>query len=223
MRHWLEKVVVLLQAETADLRQLAVLAGGDPRTFYRGVKAGTLDISNQDIHGMQFSESADRYLVKIKKAVHGEERVAMVLAYLMHDRDDGLNVLSSYREDRSHTVMRAIALLNEEIDTEASGFGLHPTLSQERECIALIRSVLRFYSKTMRESRHNIFYYIVKLLSDYPEANEYLRRRYVKSTQSSYQYAGDLRGFGGSSRPYNYRGEIETRLFPGVRTVSKPV
>jgi tetratricopeptide (TPR) repeat protein len=36
--HWLDKVSEILEAETSDLGQLALIAGGDPKTFYSGTE-----------------------------------------------------------------------------------------------------------------------------------------------------------------------------------------
>jgi hypothetical protein len=55
MSHWLQKVVAILKAETADLRELAHLAGGNPETFYRGAKMDGVDLSGQDLRGMEFT------------------------------------------------------------------------------------------------------------------------------------------------------------------------
>src|SRR5262245_48793315 len=55
MQNWLDKVLLLLQAETSDLRELARLAGGDPRTFYRGANLDGVDFSGQDVSGMEFN------------------------------------------------------------------------------------------------------------------------------------------------------------------------
>jgi tetratricopeptide (TPR) repeat protein len=52
--HWLDKVVEILQADTADLRQLALLAGGDPDTFYRHTRLSDVDVGAQNIAGMEF-------------------------------------------------------------------------------------------------------------------------------------------------------------------------
>jgi hypothetical protein len=37
MKHWLQTVITLLEADTADLRELARIAGGNPKIFYRGI------------------------------------------------------------------------------------------------------------------------------------------------------------------------------------------
>jgi squalene synthase HpnC len=56
MSHWLDKVVTLLQSETSDLRELARIAGGDPRTFYRGANMNGSDFCGQDLRGMEFTD-----------------------------------------------------------------------------------------------------------------------------------------------------------------------
>src|SRR4051812_43347157 len=55
MRHWLDGVLLLLQADTSDLRELARLAGGNPKTFYRGANLDGVDISGQDVGDMEFT------------------------------------------------------------------------------------------------------------------------------------------------------------------------
>lgn len=60
MAHWLDKVVALLQAETADLRELAIIAGGNPKTFYRGASLDDVDLSDQDVRGMNLSLDLNR-------------------------------------------------------------------------------------------------------------------------------------------------------------------
>jgi hypothetical protein len=44
MTHWLDMVITLLQANTSDLRELARLAGADPKTFYQGIEIERLDL-----------------------------------------------------------------------------------------------------------------------------------------------------------------------------------
>jgi Sigma-70 factor, region 1.1 len=51
----LTKAIKLLQAETADLRELAHLAGADPRIFYRGIRLEDLDVGDLNIQRMEFS------------------------------------------------------------------------------------------------------------------------------------------------------------------------
>ncbi|HEY1632565.1 MAG TPA: hypothetical protein VGF56_14715 [Rhizomicrobium sp.] len=56
MTHWLDIVIELIKADTADLRALAKLAGADPRTFYVGTRLDGADIRSQDLRGMLFTE-----------------------------------------------------------------------------------------------------------------------------------------------------------------------
>jgi len=55
MPHWLEKALHLIEADTHDLRELAILAGGDPRTFYLDTSLDGADLRGQDLRGMKFS------------------------------------------------------------------------------------------------------------------------------------------------------------------------
>jgi tetratricopeptide (TPR) repeat protein len=54
--HWLGKVRLILEADTADLRELALLAGANPKTFYVGARLKGVDVRGQDLRGMKFSE-----------------------------------------------------------------------------------------------------------------------------------------------------------------------
>src|SRR6185312_7102986 len=60
MAHWLEKIITILNADTSDLRELAILAGGDPKTFYLGVDVTQIDFQHQNIDGMEFSRPAQK-------------------------------------------------------------------------------------------------------------------------------------------------------------------
>lgn len=53
---WGKTVIDILAADTSDLRKLALMAGGDPKTFYRGAKTEGLDIRGQDLRGMEFTD-----------------------------------------------------------------------------------------------------------------------------------------------------------------------
>jgi tetratricopeptide (TPR) repeat protein len=63
MAHWLDGVLTLLEAETADLTELARLVGADPKTFYRGADFRRADLSDEDIsafdtHGGDLSKAS---------------------------------------------------------------------------------------------------------------------------------------------------------------------
>jgi hypothetical protein len=55
--HWLSRVEEVLSADTADLRQLAEIAGCDPRTFYVGQDLSECDLAGQDLRCMDLSGS----------------------------------------------------------------------------------------------------------------------------------------------------------------------
>src|SRR3954447_21170828 len=56
MAHWLDKVVEILKADTADLRELALIAGYDLADFYRGTVLAGADLTGQDLAGMRFRD-----------------------------------------------------------------------------------------------------------------------------------------------------------------------
>lgn len=62
MDHWLKTIVHLLEAETSNLRELAEIAGSDPRTFYIGTNMDGTDLSGQDLRGMQFTSLDLRFI-----------------------------------------------------------------------------------------------------------------------------------------------------------------
>lgn len=53
--HWLQQASDLIQSEVSDLKALAVLAGSDPTTFYRGADLSKTDLSGQDLRGLDFT------------------------------------------------------------------------------------------------------------------------------------------------------------------------
>lgn len=52
MRDWLKGVVRILEADTGDLRELAIIGGADPATLYIGTNLDGVDIRGQDLRGM---------------------------------------------------------------------------------------------------------------------------------------------------------------------------
>ena len=56
MEEWLQEVIAILSADTADLRELARICRANPRYFYRGASMEGIDISGQDIRGMEFTD-----------------------------------------------------------------------------------------------------------------------------------------------------------------------
>lgn len=60
--HWLDRVQDIYSADTPNLRELALSAGGDPANFYLGTDLRGADIRGQDLRGMQFSRISLRDL-----------------------------------------------------------------------------------------------------------------------------------------------------------------
>jgi hypothetical protein len=84
MSHWLDRVIQLLTADTADLNELARIAGYDPRTFYIGTNMDGVDISGQDVSTIQFT-GFDIEKVKYDRdtrppALEGQKAIAEVEA-----------------------------------------------------------------------------------------------------------------------------------------------
>lgn len=50
--NWIATIARILCAQTADLRELALIAKGDPRTFYIGTSLDGVDLRGQDLRGM---------------------------------------------------------------------------------------------------------------------------------------------------------------------------
>lgn len=102
MSHWLDKVVELLEADTMDLRDLARLAGADPRTFYRGIDPKTLDLNGQDLEGIEFGDGLDyaktmaKFLAHVHAAKRQEERLALLLLEIVEMPERRRDVIDAY-------------------------------------------------------------------------------------------------------------------------------
>ncbi len=53
--HWMDKILEIFDADTTDLRRLAIIAGADPRYFYIGTALNGADIRGQDLTGMKLT------------------------------------------------------------------------------------------------------------------------------------------------------------------------
>jgi hypothetical protein len=56
MTHWLQKAAELLESDDSDLKKLAQKAGANPTFFYRGANLEGVNISGQDLRGMEFTD-----------------------------------------------------------------------------------------------------------------------------------------------------------------------
>lgn len=206
MSHWLEKVIALLEAETSDLRELARLAGGNPKTFYRGVDLNNLDTTGQDLEGMEFSEpfgpatSAVRkqkliyntvgdlarpveVVQKVLRVRKQEERMAILLDLLLRNPADAPFLLTLYSKDKAKYANRVLKQLEIEVRASASVgdmFGAVPNYSR-LSALQLARIVNRPFSRGMPNNRAFLLYFMAKHLARYPDINKYLRTKLERS------------------------------------------
>lgn len=103
MSHWLDKVIELLEADTMDLRDLAKIAGADPKIFYRGIDPRALDLSGQDLDGIDFGDGADfyaksmaKYLAHVCTARRQEERLSLLLLEIVQMPERRRNVIDAF-------------------------------------------------------------------------------------------------------------------------------
>jgi hypothetical protein len=100
MSHWADKVVDLLTASTRDLRELAEMAGGDPRTFYRGINLEDLELTHSDdIGGMQFGEITESDLAHAATLSALAKRRVFIKTHTLSMRGNTSEIDFSYNID----------------------------------------------------------------------------------------------------------------------------
>lgn len=225
MSHWLDTVMKLLRADTSDLRELANIANADANVFYLGVDTEKLDLSQQDVRGLRFTDFVSCRLAEIRNLGRREERIALILDSIVYDRSIGIKILDGIEDDRSDDVLQIVQLLKEQLSV-----GIVSPISRKKyiryayrakdekkihstiENIVLISSVFIWFSKTISYTRHHLFYFMVKHLSKYPEIKRYLQDKYMKGrtdyTNTSrwgprYSYKEEIERYLGCSRPSN--------------------
>lgn len=190
MTHWLDKVITILDAETSNLRELARLAGGDPRTFYKGINIEKLDLTGQDIEGMEFSEEnfdiqreqaelelhvhqqnwpVEQVVHSIRRVRRQEERAALILAEFLNDRSRAADILQRYRYDSAMNVRDVIRRLEEILQDEIYG--------KKRSDLYIARRVSGAFARTDANKRHLLTYFIAKYLSYRPDIRRWLRAK----------------------------------------------
>ncbi|SEI15768.1 hypothetical protein [Tardiphaga sp. OK245] len=145
MAHWLDKVTVLLTADTNDLHELARIAGSDPRTFYIGVDPSSLELDGQNIDDIEFSTRDDFFvdsfdgrsislpldgsnlIVDVKRLTSAirnhkrqEERLAILLRLILQNRRTALPILTTYGKDKAKSANAALSELAAAIKDEQS-------------------------------------------------------------------------------------------------------
>lgn len=204
MTHWLAKIITLFEADTADLRELARLAGGNPEIFYRGIKLDELDIEGQNLEGMEFlppekpatgDQKAfdlgphEQNLIpshmaqKIKGARRQEERAAMLLAEFLRDRSRGMQIIDSYARDKANLTHSVLSVLRKIREEELAG--------KPRTNLYIARSVSGRFARTI-EKRGILTYYFAKHLSSYPEIKAWLKYKSVIGLPKDKQKEFDL-------------------------------
>lgn len=180
MAHWLDKVLELLSAETADLKELASIAGADHRTFYIGIDPQSLDLDGQDIEGIVFSEEAtfegeqrQRFLRQIYAAKRQEERVVLLLKELL----DGL----SSRDEIAKAFPATTRFEKRGIQEMRRQAGLFDATSRSGKIIAITTMANRFYQLSFTERKGLLLYFFAKHLGYVPQIREFVERKLSKS------------------------------------------
>lgn len=63
MTHWLSLVVTLLESNSSDLRELARIAGGNPKDFYLGTDLSGVDVRGHDLRGVSLTAKQSATLI----------------------------------------------------------------------------------------------------------------------------------------------------------------
>jgi hypothetical protein len=188
--HWLDKVVALFQADTADLRELARMAGGNPKIFYRGINLEDLDLTGQNIEGMEFSppvqskqipgeqldlelpsrseDSLKQRALRIRSAKRQEERVALLLAEFLQDRHRAMQIIESYSFDKARPANAVLNALKKVRHAEVNG--------KQFSNLQIARKVSGCFAKA-EDKRSVVAYFFAKHLRPYPELKEWIRSK----------------------------------------------
>jgi hypothetical protein len=184
---------MLLQAETADLRELARIAGANPATFYRGIDLHDLELNGQNIEGMEFSSPPHRQNVtgyqldldiylpddidrpentaaRIKSAPRQEQRAAMLLGEFLRNRSRALQIIEKYTNDKARLTNSALNVLRDIWMEEVEG--------RKFTDLQIARKVSGCFSKA-EDKRAVLAYYLAKHLPLSYELKKWLREKSV--------------------------------------------
>ena len=188
MSHWLGKIIELLSADTADLRELALIAGGNPLVFYRGIDPKDLDLSGQDLRGIEFKNVNQDYINIIKQKQPKEQRLCMLLDSIIQNRSSGLKIIEMYGQSNSGYEHLSIGELYRALSLELE--------TKKVDNISLVRAMRRPLSHQLGKSRVQLLYYMAKYLAKYPEINTYIRKSWAKSTSRDFDsYRHEIESF----------------------------
>jgi hypothetical protein len=143
---------------------------------FSGVTVGTHPYSRSKLGSEQIRKLASEGMSAIEYASWHEERVAIILDYILRDRALGARLLVLYpRDRRSGTATAAITSLQKALrDRE--------TLPTNLE---LVKIAYREFSHVMSTTRARLLYSFAKHLAKYPEINAFVKRK-VEISNSQY-------------------------------------
>ena len=188
MGHWLDKVLLLLSAPTADLRELARLVDEDPRTFYRGIDAADLEVDDQDVADIEFGQidssfsyaANDNYapgspraletqnVIKMVRSIgRQEERVALTLDLMLKDRALGFALLQESEN-------RGSKFENYAIEQIQASLPSHIASINDQAAVASL--VSKFFTYTFPMNRGRLLFFLARHLSKYPVVNKAIKR-----------------------------------------------
>lgn len=93
MPHWLDTVIKIIMADTDNLRELATIAGGDPRNFYIGTKMDGADVKGQNLTGMKFSNLDLRLVDYDSETIFDDSQIQVMRLKV---RDETYNSVRDY-------------------------------------------------------------------------------------------------------------------------------
>jgi hypothetical protein len=172
LKHWLEMVAVLLQAETSNLRELCRIAGGDPRTFYRGVDPKELELTDDDWEFFQQDAVAEA-LERIGSSRRQEERVALALDQILRDKRVGLLALQELANERSKFAKFAFDYIRRKIDPLS--------LDRATEAAVVAGIFNRLYQEVYPFNKAALMYYFAMHLGKYPTIRTTIQSRLNRS------------------------------------------
>lgn len=97
MPHWFNRIQDILEADTADLRELAILAGGDPESFYIGTCIDGADLRGQNLLGMKFGSFNPASVVLDEHTQIEESLIAIPPAPQQVPSEDSVSAVSQER------------------------------------------------------------------------------------------------------------------------------
>ncbi len=206
MTHWLETVIALLQADTGDLRELAKIAGANPKTFYRGVRLADLDVEGQDIGGMEFAASSsddhsdeklglmirwdnndsgyieiDGVIAAIRKVPRQEERLALLMKLMLENREFGYPIAERYGRDKAKFANQTLSELKKILKQERDQYQYSLFKGYDRTPTysdeRLAYVLYRTFSRGMPGNRSQLLYYMALYLGKFPQINRLVKSR----------------------------------------------